>query len=91
MPNKKKKEFGRCSNDTATSNLPQHNCQAKRKQWTDHQMQEAIDDVVKSHPSTNAAAKKHGVPPATLKDRLGGQVMYGTVTHPLSSPHVVQQ
>jgi len=33
-------------------------------------MQEAIDEVMESRLSANAAAKKHGVPPSTLKDRL---------------------
>jgi len=46
MPNKKKKGFGQRLNDTATSNPPQHNRQTKRKQWTDRQMQEAINEVI---------------------------------------------
>jgi len=71
MPNKKKKGFGRHLNDAATSNPPQHNRQTKRKQWTDHQMQEAIDEVMESRLSANAAAKKKGVPP-TLMDKLTG-------------------
>jgi len=82
MPNKKKKGFGGRLNDAATSNPPQHNRQTKRKQWTDRQMQEAIDEVMESRLSANAAAKKHGVPPSTLKDRLTGRVVHGTKPGP---------
>ena len=48
------------------------NVKAVRKQWTDQQMQDAIDNVTRNHLSANAAAKKHGAPPSVLKDRLNG-------------------
>ena len=72
MPNKMKKGFRRHSNGTTMSSPPQNNGKAVRKQWTDQQMQAAIDDATGNHLGANAAAKKHGVPPSTLKDRPSG-------------------
>jgi len=39
-------------------------------------MQEAINEVMESCLSANAVAKKHGVPPSTLKDRLTERVVH---------------
>ena len=49
---------------------------SKRKQWTDQQMLAAIK-VVENGCGTNQAAKEHGVPKSTLKDRLSGRVYPG--------------
>ena len=48
-----------------------------RKQWTDQQMLAAIE-AVDNGCGTNQAAKEHGVPKSTLKDRLSGRVVHGT-------------
>ena len=79
---KKKRGFGRRSSDTATATPPQSNRPSKRKQWTDEQMQGAMDDVTTGRCSANGAAKKHGVPPSTLKDRLSGRIVHGTKSGP---------
>jgi len=87
MPNNNKKGFGRCLNDAATSNPPQHNRQTKSKQWTDRQMQEAIDEVMESCLNANVAAKKHGVPPFLRIDLLGELCM----TQNPGQRHIYQQ
>ena len=46
-------------------------------------MQAAID-AVKSGSGINRAALDHGVPPSTLKDRIGGRVVHGTKPGPAS-------
>ena len=51
----------------------------KRMQWTDCQMVAAMNAVQSgSSVSMNSAAKDHGVPATTLKDRLSGRVIHGT-------------
>ena len=57
---------------------------AKRKQWTRAQMYAAMKAVRNgSADSINAAAKIHGVPPTTLKNRLSGKVVDGTNPGPV--------
>ena len=57
-----------------TANRP-----AKRKQWTLEQMTAAIEAYRSgSSPSINQAARDHGVPPTTLKDRISGHVLHGS-------------
>ena len=51
---------------------------AKRKQWSDESMLQAIEAVRSGMMGTNQAARAHGVPPTTLKDRLAGRVKHGT-------------
>ena len=50
---------------------------AKRKQWTDSQMLAALK-AVESGTGINKAAREHGVPATTLKDRVSGCVAHGT-------------
>jgi len=47
-------------------------------------MVDAIDDVTSNRLGANSAAKKNGVPPSTLKDRLSGQVVHGSKPGPKS-------
>ena len=57
---------------------------AKRKQWTDGQMEAAIKAVLDSSAeSINAAARDYGVPATTLKNRLSGRVVHGTNPGPM--------
>jgi len=42
-------------------------------------MVDAINDVTSNH---NSAAKKHGVSPSTLKDRLSGRVVHDSKPGP---------
>ena len=57
---------------------------AKRKQWTDGQMEAAIKAVLDSSAeSINAAAWDYGVPATTLKNRLSGRVVHGTNPGPM--------
>ena len=51
---------------------------AKRRQWTENQMDMAINAVKSGKSGVNRAAKDHGVPPTTLKDRLSGRVQKNT-------------
>ena len=51
---------------------------AKRMQWTRMQMEAAVRAVESGvSVSINRAARDHGVPPSTLKDRLSGRVVDG--------------
>ena len=54
---------------------------AKRKQWTDSQMLAALK-AVESGTGINKAAREHGVPATTLKDRVSGRVAHGTKPGP---------
>ena len=57
---------------------------AKRKQWTEEQMVAAMEAVANgTAPSINRAAKDHGIPPTTLKDRISGRVVHGRKPGPL--------
>ena len=69
VPPKKQSSLAR-----ASSNRP-----AKRMQWTREQMEAAIAAIQSgSAVSINSAARNHGIPPTTLKDRLSGRVTDGT-------------
>ena len=46
----------------------------KRKQWTETQMIKAIEAVKSRKSGVNRAARDHGIPATTLKDRLSGRV-----------------
>ena len=61
---------------TTVSNRP-----SMRKQWSDEQMLAAIE-AVENGCGPNQAAKEHGVPKSTLKDRLSGRVVHGTNPSP---------
>ena len=50
----------------------------KRKQWTNEQMEKALEKVKSGNTSVNQAAKDHGVPPTTLKNRVSGRVEHNT-------------
>lgn len=71
----------------ARSSLKLSNRPAKRRQWTNEQMVAAMEAFRSgSSPSINRAAKDHGVPPSTLKDRLAGRVLHGS--NPGPSPYL---
>ena len=70
------KRWHKCSKSKVASPTVT-NRPSKRKQWTDQQMLEAIE-AVENGCGTNQAAKEHGVPMSTLKDRLSGRVVHGT-------------
>ena len=57
----------------------------KRKMWTNLQMENAIKAILDSTAiSISAAARDHGVPSTTLKDRLSGRLLHGTKPGPVS-------
>ena len=57
---------------------------SRRKQWTNAQMEAAIKSVLTSTAdSINSAAREHGVPTTTLKNRLSGRVAHGTNPGPV--------
>jgi len=48
-------------------------------------MQAAMNCVIQDDPpgiSINQAAREHGIPPTTLKDRISGRVLHGTKPGP---------
>ena len=56
---------------------------AKRKQWSEKEMTDALESVTSGQAiSINRAAADHGVPPSTLKNRLSGRVIHGTKPGP---------
>ena len=57
------------------------NRQRKHKQWNEAQILSAIETAM-SGGSANQAARQHGVPPSTLKDRLNGWVLHGAKPGP---------
>ena len=81
MPNKKKKGFRR-HRPGVQAQQKQPNRSSKRKEWTEEQMQAALDDV-KRGVSGNRAADSNGIPRSTLKDRLSGRVVHGTNPGPV--------
>ena len=70
MANKKKKGFRLKSRQQHCSSTKVSNRSAVRKQWSDVQMEAALESVIKDGLSQNRAADLHGVPRSTLKDRL---------------------
>ena len=54
----------------------------RRKQWSDVQMEAAIEAVQTGQSGINCAARDHGVPPTTLKDRISGRVQNNTKPGP---------
>jgi len=54
----------------------------RRKLWTNQQMLAAMKSVQEGEFGVNEAAKQHGVPPTTLKDRLSGRVQHGSKPGP---------
>ena len=53
----------------------------KRKRWTEQQMAKALE-AVELGGRINKAARDHGVPASTLKDRISGRVIPGTKPGP---------
>ena len=53
----------------------------KRKRWTEASMQAALESV-QSGVNVYRAAKEHGVPTQTLRDRVSGRVIHGTKPGP---------
>ena len=49
-----------------------------QKQWSNVQMEAAIEAVQTGQSGINHAAIDHGVPPTTLKDRICGRVQNNT-------------
>ena len=81
MPARKKRSesaLKRWAKDKQNCSPKSTNRPAKRKQWSDESMLQAIEAVRSGMMGTNQAARAHGVPPTTLKDRLAGRVKHGT-------------
>ena len=51
---------------------------AKRLQWSNESMEAAMEQVRKGTMSLTKAAKFHGVPSTTLKDRMSVKVVHGS-------------
>ena len=66
--------------------LPSNNRSSIRKQWSNEQMQAALNSVVCDGISANKAAPQHRVSRSTLKDRLSGRVVHGR--NPGSEPYL---
>ena len=63
--------------DNSPVELKLLNRSAKRKLWTPEQMEAAMKAVSEDGLAANHAARVHGVPPSTLKDRFSGRVLHG--------------
>ena len=57
--------------------MPASRLSVKRKQWTNEQMVAAMK-AVEDGGSVRGAAREHGVPYSTLKDRVSGRIEHGT-------------
>ena len=77
MPNKKKKGFNRPKKLTDQVIARPLQSSSIRKQWSNKQMQAALNSVVCDGISASKAAPQHRVPRSTLKDRLNGRVVHG--------------
>ena len=55
---------------------------AKRKQWSNRQIEEAMKAVQKGDIGINQAAREYGIPRTTLKDWVSGRVKHGTKSGP---------
>lgn len=51
-------------------------------QWTNEQMENAMQAVANGEMGVNRAALQYKVPPTTLKDRISGRVMHGSKVGP---------
>ena len=71
----RKKWWSRKSKSSVSGYKKSPNRQRKHKQWNEAQMLSAIETAM-SGVSANQAARQHGVPPSTLKDRLSGRVLH---------------
>jgi hypothetical protein len=80
----KVKRFSRCKKQRAKAPTPPKKSQypAKRKQWTDQQMRDAMEAASSGNISINKASELYGVPKTTLKDRLSRRVVHGTKPGP---------
>ena len=80
----KVKRFSRRKKQRANASTPpkRSRCPAKRKQWTDQQMRDAMEAASSGNVSINKASELYGVPKKTLKDRLSGRVVHGTKPGP---------
>ena len=74
--NGKRKKIGRKRSKSAPPVLIRRSPVERRKQWTNIQMEKAMEAVM-SGGGINRAAMEHGVPRTTLKDRLSGRVDHG--------------
>ena len=72
----KRKKIGRKRSKSAPPVLIRHSPVKQRKQWTNIQMEKAMEAIM-SGGGINRAAMEHGIPQTTLKDRLSGRVDHG--------------
>ena len=84
----RKKWWSRKSKSSLPGYKKSPNRQQKCKQWNEAQMLSAIETAM-SGVLANQAARQHGVPPSTLKDRLSGRVLHGAkpCPHPYLGPN----
>ena len=93
MPKRKRKEAARRSwkkrrgePDASKKHKPscgQPTQRKRRKLWDDESMINAMEAVKSGYMGVNQAAREHGIPRTTLKDRLSGRVKHGKKTGPM--------
>ena len=81
MGRQKKRRVGRPRSVSAPAVLRSPKKVKKRKQWSNEAMETALD-AVKNGESILRAAREHGVPRQTLRDRVNGKVVHGTKPGP---------
>ena len=75
--------MGRYRRKQKASTPVKSNRHPKRKQWDEVSMQAAIRAAQDGLCSINQAARDHGIPCTTLKDRISGRVVHGTKPGPV--------
>ena len=72
MPRRRRRPRKSSAQASPASRPP--NQPAKRKQWTNRQMEDAMKAALSGEMSANQAALQYGVPRSTRRDRLSGRV-----------------
>ena len=78
MGRTKKRRVGRPRSVSAPAILRSPKKAKKRKQWSNEAMEAALEAVKSGSISVLRAAREHGVPRQTLRDRVNGKVVHGT-------------
>ena len=99
MPKRKRKQAARLGwkkrrGERDASKRPKLSCsqptqRKRRKLWDNESMINAMEAVKSGNMRVNEAAREHGVPCTTLKDRLSGRVKHGKKSGPM--PYLTSQ
>ena len=74
LPKNNKRKRGRPRTRLAPPVINTDKCKQKQKQWTDKDMEAAMESVTDENTPILQVTKKHSVPKSTLHDRISGKV-----------------